>query len=152
MYCNKCGNNVADGLKYCDVCGAELSNPATSTGSYDNATISSEDPGKTTGLLSMIFGIASIVLNCSCCLSFIPIIGNIISMLSFLALPSSIAGLITGIIGNKKSNSVGISNGQAKAGIITSIIGIVLGIITAIIGIAVLAYLGIFGFAMMSEM
>ena len=150
MYCSKCGNDVANGLTYCDVCGAELGGDAYDFDEPMNIS-PANDPGKTLGLVSMICGISSIVLSFSCCLQFIPVIGSLVSALSFLALPGGIAGLITGIIGSKKSSAYGCENGKAKIGIITSIASLVLGVIsTIVIIIFFLAYFGLLGVAMSS--
>ncbi|WP_165069991.1 hypothetical protein [Marisediminicola senii] len=61
-----------------------------------------EDPGKTLGIVGLV-----------------------------LAFVFNIAGLIVSIIANKKSKDAGYKNGFAKAGIIISIISIVLGIAAA---------------------
>lgn len=64
-----------------------------------NAT--GEDPGKTFGIISLVTSLLGI----------------------------SLLGLIFGIIGRKKSKAAGYSNGLALAGIIISIIGMIIGII-----------------------
>ncbi len=55
-----------------------------------------------------------------------------------LAFVFSLAGLIVSIIANNKSKAAGVENGPAKAGIILSIIFLVLGVIFAIIYVVVI--------------
>lgn len=58
-----------------------------------------------------------------------------------LAFVFSIAGLIVSIIANNQSKAAGVENGPAKAGIILSIIFLVLGVIATILYIAFFATL-----------
>ncbi|MCW3818015.1 DUF4190 domain-containing protein [Micromonospora sp. DR5-3] len=77
----------------------------------------------TLGLISMITGIASIVLALCC---------------TPLGIASGIAGVVLGIMGQKKVQQGEATNaGQAKAGLICGGIGIVLCIISAIAGAAI---------------
>ncbi len=59
MYCKNCGNNVADGLAYCDICGAELNaEPNADVTSYEESIVESVpavDPGKTLGIVSWLW-------------------------------------------------------------------------------------------------
>lgn len=64
------------------------------------ATQGGENPGKTLGIVSLVLGIIGM----------------------------GLVGLIVGIIGLKKSKKVGMSNGLAVAGIVVSIISIVIGL------------------------
>ena len=66
MYCNNCGNDVAEGLAYCDACGAEMNADTYADDVLDITPAT--DPGKTLGIISLILGIASFVIGalCSC--------------------------------------------------------------------------------------
>lgn len=75
---------------------------------------SQQDPGTGKAIASMVLGI------CSCVFWCLPILG----------LPVSIVGLALGA-----SNKNPAAAGQAKAGVITSIIGLVLSIGNAIVGV-----------------
>jgi hypothetical protein len=75
-------------------------------------------PGKTLGIVSLVLGIVGFFL------------------IWFLA---PIAGIITGVIARKQSKTVGAKNTPATAGIIISIVALVLQIIGTIIFIVVIA-------------
>ncbi|WP_368497546.1 DUF4190 domain-containing protein [Herbiconiux sp. A18JL235] len=67
------------------------------------------------------------------------IAGLIAGIAGFFILPivAPIAGLIMSIIGRNQSRAAGVPNGPAKAGIIVSIISLVLGIIITIVVIVI---------------
>ena len=80
-------------------------------------------PSNTLALVSMILGIAGIILNC-CCWP--------------LSVALGIAAIITGIIGlNKVKNGTGSGKGMALAGLICGIVGIVLGIAMVVFSLLV---------------
>jgi len=56
-----------------------------------------------------------------------------------LAFVFSLAGLIVSIIARNQSKAAGVPNGPATAGIIISIIGLVIGVIAVIVNIALLS-------------
>ena len=122
MYCNKCGNNVADGLAYCDVCGAELNADSYADEVLDVSPAT--DPGKTLGIVALILGIVALLTSFVCtglCTFFIP-------------LGCAIAGIIVAVIGMKKSKQAGFKNTLALIGMILSIAGLVIFPISIIIG------------------
>lgn len=112
MFCTNCGTTLTeDGV--CPVC-----NPVTEEIVVDDVAAPAVNPGKTLGLISMILGIASLVLGlpCSCvcaCLG---------SLLPFCC---SVGGIITGALGMKKSSYAGMKNTMALVGLILSIVAIV---------------------------
>ncbi|MBE7040961.1 MAG: zinc-ribbon domain-containing protein [Ruminococcaceae bacterium] len=107
MICQNCGNELPEGSNICLNCGFETVAPAPV---QEKAA---DVPGKTLGLVSMILGIVSI----ACC--------NLLGLVS-------IAGLITGILSSKQAKAAGLKNNQSLAGIICSIIGLVLFIVGVI--------------------
>ena len=111
MYCTKCGSNVADGLAYCDVCGAELNADSFEESMEITPTT---DAGKGLGIASMVMGIVSI----TCCNPF-GLVG--------------IVGLILGFIANSKAKASGNKNTFATVGIILCLITIILGLISSLL-------------------
>lgn len=73
--------------------------------------------GNGLAIASLVCGISSIILACCC---------------NLLGIGAGIAGVITGI---KSANEVGERSTMAKAGLITSIVGLVLSIILFILGV-----------------
>lgn len=147
MFCSQCGMNNADNAAFCAGCGAPLANeqpvaqeapqqpeaPVVQQPQGDfqpsyTPTPSPELPGKGMGIAGMILGIASLVLMCY----------------FYIALPCAIVGLILSCSANGKAKKVGMKNGCAVAGIITSSIGLGLGVIYLL--------LAAIGFAAISEM
>lgn len=118
MYCKNCGNNVADGLAYCDVCGADMNADVTSYEENVVESVPAVDPGKGLGIASMVMGIVGF----TCCNPF-GLVGLI--------------GLILGIVANKKSKAAGFKNTFATVGIIICAITIALGLIASIILVVV---------------
>ena len=116
MYCKNCGNNVADGLTRCDVCGAEMTVNETSYEETAIDTAPAKNPGKVLGIIALVVSILSVVTVFICngaCTFFIPAI-------------FAIAGIILGIVGMVVSKKAGYKNGLALFGLILSIIGLIL--------------------------
>ena len=104
--------------------------------------------GKALGIISMIFGIISLIIplggcTCSCLGTFFAtfvsfIVGYLSGIVPFvfviISLIFAIAALILAIIGKKKSKKFGMKNTMATIGLITSIFGLV-------ISVALLVYL-----------
>ena len=116
MFCKSCGKEIADDSKVCSYCGVQVAAPAAAP------VAAPEVAGQfnVLGLIGMILGILSIV--------FFWAIDGI------LGLAMSITGLVLSNIGLKK---VGMSKGMAKAGKITSIIGLVFSAIYLVIVVLV---------------
>lgn len=121
MFCKFCGNEIADGVKYCPKCGAAAETTSaptvdevftsefTATPTVDPAV---EQAKNSRATKSLVFGILSLVFG-------------------------SIVGLIFAILGIKNAKAYaelnrGIIEGKAKAGKILSTIGIPLSIISFI--------------------
>ena len=163
MKCNVCGKEVAEGLRFCDVCGAELEAPKAEptpvaepapvvepvTTPVDNKPEQpKKNPGNGLGLASLIVGIASIVVTsilwCVCgtmMLFFVPPIVQIIC---------GIVGLILAVIGMKKSKAAGMKNVMAIIGLILGILSVVSAVLATIAMILILV-LGL-GAGILSEM
>ncbi|MBQ9983995.1 MAG: hypothetical protein IJP29_05335 [Lachnospiraceae bacterium] len=93
--------------------------PVDYTETYSSSAVYGEPVSTTKATISLVCGILSIVLSCCCC-------GNILF---------SIAGIICGCMQQPTEN--GKKPGTATAGIITSIIGIVITVISFIAGFAI---------------
>ncbi len=135
MYCKNCGNANAEG-KFCDVCGAEITsepivvdaqNVVETENIIDGTPV--VDPGKTLGTISLILGIAGIVLGIIC-----PCLFACLGAIAPLTL--SIIGLILGIVAMNKSKAVGLKNKAAMIGVILSGVAIGITILCNIIGSA----------------
>ncbi len=117
MYCRKCGNQIPDHATVCGYCGTptDPNNPYTYGGT--------ENPqGESTGVLgivSMIIGIISILLACCA--------GG-----KFLTVLLAIVGLVLGIIALQKPGTAN-NHSMAVAGIICSVIAMVLKIIVVLL-------------------
>ena len=128
MICKVCNTDNAPGTMYCENCGATLDQETVVTESY-NSDVPATDPGKTLNIISLISGIASVVLSFVCtCIS----CGGILpSALGVLA-------IILGAIGMSKSKNAGFSNKMGMIGLILGIAGVVLvaviSIVFAVIG------------------
>lgn len=115
MYCVKCGKEIEDGTIFCSNCGMNLS-----TNDDVRLNVQKQTTGKS--IASLVLGIVGIIAW------IIPIVG----------LPIGIIGLVMGILGAKRSRK-----GMAVAGIVLSVLCLVLTIINASIG----AYQGYYGTA-----
>ena len=128
MYCKFCGNEIADGVKFCPKCGAATETTSaptvdevfttefTATPTVDPAA---EQAKNSRANKSLVFGILSLVFG-------------------------SIVGLIFAILGIKNAKAYaalnrGIVEGKAKVGKILSTIGIPVAIITFIYNIFISA-------------
>jgi hypothetical protein len=110
MFCPKCGAQANEGSSYCQKCGAALSQPVGATAPPTNAPVMVNQPAvKTSGM-----AIASLVMG---------IIGLVaFSFLSILAI--IFGGIAMGQI-NRSNGTLG-GKGQATAGMVLGIIGIVI--------------------------
>lgn len=144
MYCKNCGALNAEDVAFCANCGAEMQAEVEAPvveSAYEPVEApaaepvvveqEAKDPGKTLGIVSLILGIAAIVLGtvCSCgcaCLG------------SILPCVLAVVGIILGIIGMNKSKAAGFSNKLALIGIILSgvsvLVMVIFVIINAVIG------------------
>ncbi|MER7439760.1 DUF4190 domain-containing protein [Micromonospora avicenniae] len=109
------------GQPYQDPYGQQPQQPYGAAPTYPNAGYpQTGGQNNTLGLVAMILGIASIPL--ACC--------------PYLGVPVGIAGIITGYLGRQKAERGQASNaGQAKAGLICGIVGVVLGILVIILSV-----------------
>jgi len=135
MLCKNCGNEIADGNLFCNNCGAAVEAASAEEVVAAQPEVVAEavpevttDPGKTMGIISLICGIASLVLPCIPCLGY----------LSFVPI---VLGIVFGFIGMKKSKAAGFKNTLALVGIILSFSGIVIYLISIVAG-AVIGVLG----------
>ena len=114
MFCTNCGSEISDGTTFCPNCGA-YAEPAPRAGGAPQTPYYSQQPvvQKQTNTIA--------------------IVGFVLSF--FIA----IAGLVCSIIGYKKAPQYhGDGKGLATAGIVISIVEIVLGILWIIITISVI--------------
>ncbi len=135
MTCPNCNNNIPDGLKFCSECGANLINvneqnnniPPQNNPSYypqnDPAyypqNFTQGPTGEEYATTSLRFGI----------------VGTCMDVTVFL----SIVGLILGIVGIKKASNasrMGVKSGKQKAGLILSIISLVLSVVIPFVFLA----------------
>lgn len=125
MFCPNCGSQNDDNARFCATCSKPFVENSQPVQPMQPAVV----PGKGMGIAAMILGIVSLVLFC----------------FWYLAIPCGIVGLILGILSLNKAKAVGMKNGLATAGIITSAIAIgiaVIIVLLAAIGItAATAYL-----------
>ena len=169
MNCNNCGYFNNDANTNCEMCGAALlqpvSNEAEASGfneqycgeypqqNYQHeyvqpaqsfaaepvaATASADkDPGQVLGIVALVAGVVSIL--AICCTSIL------MPVLSLVALPFSIAAIVCGALGMKKSKEAGKTN-------VMAIIGLVIGVLSilAVVASIVLFVFGI-GAAIMLE-
>lgn len=130
MNCPHCGSEYVEG-KFCNVCGADLEVTAEETvlPTDDSVieqptevaeTVSTENPGKVFGIISLALGIVSVLLStiCSCLFS---CLGGILPCIL------AIAGLALGFVGLSKSKAAGHKNILALIGMILS--GVSIGIV-----------------------
>ena len=147
MTCKNCGTELEEGVAFCSNCGAQVPAPQPEpipepVEVAEAAPVQQEvvDPGKTLGTVSMILGIAGLVLSLVtfCC-----------GYAGAIASPLCIVGLILSIVAKKKSASAGLKNGAAGIGMILSIVGLVAGVLIGVLS-AVLN-LGIMGLGTMTD-
>lgn len=136
MKCTSCGREISDTAKFCSYCGASVvqdpdpafaevqtsfSTPQNNDFSrpelnYRQSQGNTSEEGKGMGIAGMVLGIITIVF----------------CWIIYISFFTGIIGIILSVISNKKN-----SNGYAKAGLATSIIGLVLGV-----GLILLVILG----------
>lgn len=125
MFCPICGKDCAENTAFCDNCGNPLNRPAPVIPSQDpHASAQAptqpigELPGKTMGIIGMILGILSILGGCC---------------LFFVSIPCSVAGIILSAISMKRAKEVSRRNNFALAGLICSIVGLVLAVLFTVL-------------------
>lgn len=133
MYCRKCGREIPDDSVMCGYCGTPTNpdNPYTYGGTPQNM----DEGANGLGIASMILGIVAILLACCA--------GG--KWLTFLV---AAAGLILGIIALQKPK-YGSSRGMALAGVICSVVALLMKIIVIIllgVGIGTFLYSHMFHF------
>lgn len=152
MLCNKCGQEISAGDRFCQHCGAPVApaeeaplqqpdaapqvvetpvepvtsaEPVISTQPVTPAT-PVEDPGASTGKTAFILGliglIASAICSCSCIL-----VGGIAPLIC------SILAVVLGNQAKRQSAAAGFENEKAKTAITLGIIGIVITVILSVI-------------------
>ncbi|MBR1796607.1 MAG: zinc-ribbon domain-containing protein [Clostridiales bacterium] len=117
MFCSKCGAQNPDGVKFCSKCGALLSDntvPVSNHAPRSTVYESEAKPKNVKGIIGFILGIISILL----------------SLTMWGGLLAGIPGLILSISANKKKDHYQPS-GLPKAGIVLSIIGLVIVVLYA---------------------
>lgn len=126
MFCEKCGNEMSETATFCSKCGwskegAKISEPTsnvnrTSVSQNHNSVSSDDRPQNVMGIAGFVLGILSVIL-------FWNVYGSLIGII----------GLVLSLIANKKKDMYKETR-LIKAGIILSIIGIVVGsIVTAVL-------------------
>jgi len=148
MICKNCGTELEEGVAFCSNCGAQVPAPQPEpipepVEVAEAAPVQQEvvDPGKTLGTVSMILGIAGLVLSLVtfCC-----------GYAGAVSSPLCIVGLILSIVAKKKSASAGFNNGAANIALILSILGLVAGVVISIISLVF--NLGVMGISSMADM
>ena len=117
MFCKYCGNQLKDGSKFCENCGAEVNQHAATATPVDHT-----QPVQTANDAPKGLAIAGFI-----CSFFAPLVGLILSCIA---------------LKNYKTSTSQDCLGLAKAGKILSIIGIVVTVIIFIAYAAILAELG----------
>ena len=136
MFCPKCGAANPDNSNVCGNCGQSLNTgapqyvqPQYAQPQYVRPAAPSSFDGKSLCIAGLVLGIISLVL------SFFGLIGGIIGLIV------GIIGIICASMGRKKALAQGIKSGIGTAGLVCSIIGLVLCAIifiicTIILGVA----------------
>lgn len=129
MLCPICGQECAENSAFCDNCGNPLHRaaPVTPAQTQQAPTQSTPQPAgelpcKTMSIVAMILGILSILGGCC---------------LAFVSIPSAIVGIILSSISMKRAKEVGRTNNYSLAGLICSIIGLVLALLFVVFVILV---------------
>ena len=133
MFCQKCGNQNAEGVKFCATCGAPLMDEpqAQPQPQYQQPQMPYQAPvipGKGLGIASMVLGIISLVLFC----------------VWYIAMPCAIVAAALGGVASSKAKAAGMKNGVATAGIVCSCIALGLALLFIILAAAGLASYGAF--------
>ena len=123
MICKKCGNQVQDGAKFCNICGNNLTlieqspnvqvvpNTNQNFNNYQNNSDMKSDNKNGLALASLIIGIVAVVLS---------IIFNV------FVIPLAITGLVLGLVSKEK-------NTKKRLGIILNSVSIVIAILIIIL-------------------
>ena len=143
MKCQYCYAENESGAQFCTNCGAALAQetPVEEVVAAVEETPVEEviapvegvvetpakDPGKTLGLVSLILGIAALVLGSVCSCAFACLGGS-------FAFALSAAAVVTGILGMNKSKAAGFKNTLALIGMILGIAALLVNVICTIIG------------------
>lgn len=124
MYCRKCGREIPENAAVCGYCGTptDPKNPYTYGGSPQNM----DEGANGMAIASMVLGIVAILL--SCCLG-----GKWITVIV------SVIGLVLGILTLQKPN-YGNSKAMAIAGIICSVIALIMKVILILVGVGVASF------------
>lgn len=124
MYCRKCGRELPENATVCGYCGTptDPKNPYTYGGTPQNM----DGGANGMAIASMVLGIVAILL--SCCMG-----GKWITVIV------SVIGLVLGIFALQKPN-YGNSKAMAAAGIICSVIALVMKVILILVGVGVASY------------
>ena len=108
MFCKNCGEQITDGALFCTNCGASVAEPPVQPAQQPVS-----NSGRGMGVAALVMGIVS------CCLFWIPYVNTVCLLMC-------IAGIILSAISMKKARAAGVSSGIAVAGLVVSIVGLVL--------------------------
>ena len=131
MFCKNCGEQITDGALFCTNCGASVAEPPVQPAQQPVAPAYQQpvyqqpvyqqpgyqqpvsNSGRGMGVAALVMGIVS------CCLFWIPYVNTVCLLMC-------IAGIILSAISMKKARAAGVSSGIAVAGLVVSIVGLVL--------------------------
>lgn len=125
MFCRICGKEVADDVRFCPYCGADLSEQMTEeVVDAVEATSENDDngPWKVFALIGFILGIVSLA-----------------GSLFFIGLTTGVPGIVFSILGKKSNNPD--RQSQAAKGLKLSIWGLIVSVVVYIVFIVVLVIL-----------
>ncbi len=146
MYCKNCGAQLRENAHFCPVCGAqqpaaasEPAQPAYQEPVYQQPAQTAAQPKNTVALVGFILAlvglIAPIVSNLA---SLLPVVGTLFALAAAFSFPITVAGLVCSAVGLsnvKKKNAA--RKKFAKAGLIISIVAIVVNIVLSIINFVI---------------
>jgi len=128
-FCQGCGTPIQQTDAVCPNCGMANANQMQGTPSDKpvivniqqpvGATAVPAPPGNDMSIASLVLGIVALV-------------GSVTICGSVFAIPVALVGLVLGIIGKKKLQTVGMPFGKATAGIVMSIISLVIAAIVIV--------------------
>lgn len=134
MFCKNCGAQITDGASFCTNCGASVAEPPVQPVQQPVAPVYQQpvyqqpvyqqpvyqqpvsNSGRGMGVAALVMGIVS------CCLFWIPYVNTVCLLMC-------IAGIILSAISMKKARAAGVSAGIAVAGLVVSIVGLVLALL-----------------------
>lgn len=134
MFCKNCGAQITDGALFCTNCGASVAEPPVQPVQQPVAPVYQQpvyqqpiyqqpvyqqpvsNSGRGMGVAALVMGIVS------CCLFWIPYVNTVCLLMC-------IAGIILSSISMKKARAAGVSAGIAVAGLVVSIVGLVLSLL-----------------------